>query len=77
MYKVQYVTCDVRRAICVAVSLVAASVVYKYWSNMNPGKKEDSEACGGQIKEFRRGSPSSCCLNAAYVAGDSCAKEGT
>jgi hypothetical protein len=27
MYKVQYATCDVRRAICVAVSLVAASVV--------------------------------------------------
>jgi hypothetical protein len=26
MYKVQYATCDVRRAICVAVSLVAASV---------------------------------------------------
>jgi hypothetical protein len=29
MYKVQYATCDVRRAICVAVSLVAASVVMR------------------------------------------------
>jgi hypothetical protein len=29
MYKVQYATCDVRRAICVAVSLVAASVPFK------------------------------------------------
>jgi hypothetical protein len=27
MYKVQYATCDMRRAICVAVSLVAASVL--------------------------------------------------